>query len=205
LKRALIIGCGYVGSALGLSLVDAGWQVWGLRRSGPCPPQLLSLRCDLSDRTALRETFASVDAPLDAVIYAVAASGFDEDAYRAAYVDGLDAALTALAEPPARLLFASSTSVYGQQDGAWVDESSAAEPIGFSGAVMLDAERLAGERQPGATVVRFGGIYGPGRTRLIDRVRGGHAIAGPNAPFRNRIHRDDCAGVFHHLLTLDDP
>jgi nucleoside-diphosphate-sugar epimerase len=53
-------------------------------------------------------------------------------------------------------------------------------------------------------VVRFGGIYGPGRTRLIDSVRSGQARCEPGL-YTNRIHRDDCAGVLEHLLALAAP
>ena len=57
-----------------------------------------------------------------------------------------------------------------------------------------------------ATVVRFGGIYGPGRTRLIDQVRCGaaYSLAG-RTQYLNLIHRDDCAGVLRHLMLLDAP
>jgi len=100
-----------------------------------------------------------------------------------------------------RVLFASSTAVYGQTDGSWVDESAPTEPRGFSGRVMLEAEALA--QQHGGTAVRFGGIYGPGRTRLIDRIISGVAIAASDEPqYRSRIHRDDCAGVLAHLAEL---
>ena len=93
MKRALIIGCGYVGSALGGLLCEAGWRVWGLRRSAPCPQPILSLRCDLADTDALRESLATLAAPLDALIYTAAANGFDREGYRRVYVDGLRATL----------------------------------------------------------------------------------------------------------------
>jgi nucleoside-diphosphate-sugar epimerase len=55
-----------------------------------------------------------------------------------------------------------------------------------------------------ATVVRFGGIYGPRRTSLIDRVRTGRAVYRRRPPqYTNRIHRDDCAGALRHLLRLE--
>src|SRR5690606_34930417 len=47
------------------------------------------------------------------------------------------------------------------------------------------------------------GIYGPGRTRLIDSVRGGTARA--SSRFTNRIHRDDIAGAVAHLTSLPAP
>jgi len=57
-----------------------------------------------------------------------------------------------------------------------------------------------------AVVIRFGGIYGPGRTRLIDSVRAGTATRPAGPPlYTNRIHRDDCARVLEHLLFLPTP
>ena len=140
-------------------------------------------------------------------VYAAAADGFSDDAYRAAYVDGLQRVLDALAAakaPLERVLFTSSTAVYGQSDGSWVDEESPAEPQGFSGRRLLEAERLLlGCGRP-AAVLRLAGIYGPGRTRLIDEVRGGAATVpdGGEPLWTNRIHADDCAGALRHLLRL---
>ena len=51
-------------------------------------------------------------------------------------------------------------------------------------------------------VLRLGGIYGPGRTRLIDQVRGGTAVAPAEPRYTNRIHRDDAAAAIVHLCTM---
>ena len=76
----------------------------------------------------------------------------------------------------------------------------------FSGEIMLSAERLLHGSQFSSTVLRLGGIYGPGRTRLIDRVRGGEPVAVADAPaYTNRIHRDDAAKAIAHLLALPNP
>ncbi|NOM41650.1 hypothetical protein, partial [Klebsiella pneumoniae] len=84
--------------------------------------------------------------PLDYLLYCVAASQHDEAGYQAAYVDGLRHVLAWLAERgqrPRRLLFVSSSSVYAQKGGEWIEEGAATEPEGYSGRVMLEAERLA--------------------------------------------------------------
>jgi nucleoside-diphosphate-sugar epimerase len=103
-------------------------------------------------------------------------------------------------------VFISSTAVYGQRDGEWVDEDSATEPTGFNGRLVLEGERLTlGSGLP-AAVVRLAGIYGPGRTRLLDDVRGGRAQCRGDGPvYTNRIHRDDCAGALQHVLGLPEP
>jgi nucleoside-diphosphate-sugar epimerase len=204
--RVLIAGCGYVGSVLAGRLAADGCEVWGLRRKvGALPRGVRPLAADLTRAGAL------VDLPvgIDCAVYAVAAKAFDEAAYRATYLDGLGNLLRALSdmgERPRRIFFTSSTSVYGQRRGEWVDESSPTYPLGFSGEIMLLAERLLLGSPFPATVLRLGGIYGPGRARLIDRVRSGRASCRPGPPhYTNSIHRDDAAGALRHLMRLENP
>lgn len=202
--RVLVAGCGYVGSALAAELARDGHAVFGLRRRPVgLPPKVTPVAADLSDPT----TLGSLPRGLDVVVYGAAADGFTDDAYRAAYVDGprhLLAALVAAGEHPRRVLFTSSTAVYGQSRGEWVDETSETHPAGFSGARLLEGEAVVlGGPFPG-TVLRLGGIYGPGRTRLVESVRRGEARLRPGPPlYTNRIHRDDCAGALRHLISRD--
>jgi nucleoside-diphosphate-sugar epimerase len=71
---------------------------------------------------------------------------------------------------------------------------------------VLEGEGIVrGAAVPHRVVLRLGGIYGPGRTRLVDRVRRGEATCPPEPTWTNRIHRDDAAGAIRHLLALDDP
>lgn len=200
--RVLIVGCGDVGCELGRRLHDDGGAVWGLRRNvAALPPEIQPVAADLSRP----ETLQDLPKDLDAVVYTVAAGGRSEDAYRAAYVDGLENTLQALQEQgqrPRRLIFVSSTGVYGQDDGSWVDESSPTEPTSFTGKILLEAERKALSGPYPATVARLSGIYGPGRRRLIDMVASGRARLNPadRPAYTNRIHRNDCAGMLRHLL-----
>ena len=118
----------------------------------------------------------------------------------------LDAVLASGADVR-RILFVSSTAVYGDAGGGWIDESTTPEPGGFSGRIIREAEELLGSRLRGTgitpVVLRLGGIYGPGRTRLIDQVRGGSAVIPAASRFTNRIHRDDAAAAIVHLCTMD--
>lgn len=204
MPRVLIAGCGYVGTALGERLCAAGYDVLGLRRQPPPHAPFPQLSADLGRPETLRNL-----PEVAAVVYTAAADSGSDAAYRAAYVTGLGNLLAALqdqGQQPRRLLFTSSTSVYGQQDGEWVDETSATEPRHFSGRRLLEAEALLRQTPLPASVLRLGGIYGPGRTRLIDSVRRGTATCPQGPPrFTNRIHLDDCAGALHHLLELPAP
>ena len=204
--RVLIAGCGYLGSALARRLDDVGCEVFGLRRTpGLLPDFIRPIAADLSEPATLR----ALPAHLDALVYSAAADGFHEAAYRAAYVEGLRSLLEALEEQqqsPRRILFTSSTAVYGQCHGEWVDETSPTLPRGFSGRCLLEGEQLLLASRHPSVVVRLGGIYGPGRTRLIESVRSGEARLREGPPrYTNRIHRDDCAGALAHLLRLEAP
>ena len=204
MPRILIAGCGDVGTALGLMLCERGHEVFGARRSaGRLPAPLRPLAVDVTDRGAVERTIPAVDV----VVYAVAAGRRDEGAYRRAYVDGVSALLEVLEqrpEPPRSAFFVSSTSVYGERGGAWIDETSPLQPRGFSGESLAAGERRMLASPIPATIVRFAGIYGPGRGWLIERARAGADCAGDPPRFTNRIHRDDCAGALAHLIGCDE-
>ena len=196
----LILGCGDIGMALGRELREEGHRVIGARRH----PRALegsgleAVAVDLNDPATL------VGLPdAETLVYVVSADRFDEAAYRAAYLDGLTAVLAEFAgrkAPPGRVFFVSSTSVYAQRDGEVVDETSAIEPSGFSGLLMREAEQALIHHDLPGTVVRFSGIYGPGRDRLIRQVGEGRIAPASPVMYSNRIHRDDCAGVLAHLI-----
>jgi nucleoside-diphosphate-sugar epimerase len=205
MTRIVIAGCGYVGTALALELRDDGHEVFGLRRDpSRLPPGIEPLAADLGRR----ESLLVLPEQIDFAVYALAPDDGTPEAYRVAYLDGLERFLRALSdqgEKPRRVLFTSSTSVYGQHRGEWVDEESPTRPARESGETLLLAERLLQASGFDATVVRFGGIYGPGRTRLVEQVERGDALVDPEPHFTNRIHRDDAAGMLRHLMRLEAP
>ena len=203
----LLAGCGDLGTEAGLRFAAAGHKVVGWRRSPTKLPSAINgVAADLSS-----PDLPPVPADTTAVVVAVAADSPTEAAYRTAYVDGLAHVLDALERDgvtPHRVLFVSSTAVYGDAHGGWVDESTTPAPGGFSGRILLEAESLLTDRLRGtssaAVALRLGGIYGPGRTRLIDQVRTGSAII-PDVPrYTNRIHRDDAAGAIVQLCLMEN-
>ncbi|MDE1168671.1 MAG: SDR family oxidoreductase [Pseudomonas sp.] len=200
----VIAGCGDVGSRLARQLLAAQWQVYGLRRdASKLPEGVIGIPGDLFSRDA-PDTW-----PIDAVdylVYCVAASQHDEAGYRAAYVEGVKHVLEWLddfGQAPERVIFVSSSSVYEQQGGEWVDEQSPTQPAGFSGRLMLEAEQVVRGCGFPATVVRLTGIYGPGRERLLTQVRQGYRVAEEPPLYGNRIHSDDAAGLLAFLLQAD--
>ena len=111
---------------------------------------------------------------------------------REVYVNGLANVLEAIPRPE-RFVFISSTSVYGQTDGSWVSEQSPTEPREDSGRVVLDAERLLREKLPEANVLRFAGIYGPGRLLRKQPLLKGEPLVGDAEKWLNLIHVADGA------------
>ncbi len=204
-ENILIAGCGYVGTALAQRLVNDGHHVWGLRRNtSALPGGVHPFTADLQ----ACETLRNQPAAFDVVVFTASSGGFNDDAYRAAYVDAprnLLEALAAAGQAPRRVLFTSSTGVYHQNDGGWHDETAPLTPGRFSGKRLLEGEAVFHQAPFPAVVVRLGGIYGPGRTRLIDQVRQGraHCVAG-ETKYLNIIHRDDCAGVLRHLMHVPE-
>lgn len=206
MARVLIAGCGYVGSLLAVQLGHAGHEVWGLRRRvAGLPAGVRPFEADL----ALPATLAGLPHGIDFVFYMAAPGGSDDALYRSAYVEGLGNLLASLErdqQRPRRIFFISSTAVYAQEDGSWVDEESPTEPKHFSGRRLLEAEALLAASSYAHVVVRFGGIYGPRRNRLIESVRTARARYHSRPPqYTNRIHRDDCVGALRHLMGLPAP
>jgi len=205
MSRILIAGCGDVGSVLGQRLAGAGHEVFGLRRSAArLPAGIRPVRADLAEPG----TLADLPPSIDSVVYLATADRYDDDAYHRAYVHGPRNLVAALAETQAtlrRFVFVSSTGVYAQRAGEWVDESSPTEPVQFSGARLLEGERLVRCAPTPAVIVRFAGIYGPGRNRLQQRVIDAKPCQETPPLYTNRIHRDDCAAVLEHVLTLEAP
>lgn len=202
--RALLAGCGDIGGRLAARLLAEGWLVHGLRRdTSKLGAGVLPVAGDLQTGGMPP---AWPTQPLDYLVYCAAASTHDEAGYRAAYVQGLQHVLGWLKQAgqrPRRVLFVSSSSVYGQGAGEWVDETSPVEPAGFSGKLMLQAEQVALESGLPATVVRLTGIYGPGRERFVSQVREGYRVARQPPLYGNRIHADDAAGLLAYLLQAD--
>ncbi len=204
MARVLIVGCGDLGSRVGTELHHAGHQVFGMRRTiRELPTAIQGLQGDL---TLPASEWPELPPRLDIVLYTAAATERTEAAYEQAYVTGIRNLLDALEQQhqsPRRLLFSSSTSVYHQHQGEWVDESSPANPTGFAGQYLLQGEQLLRSRRFPATSVRLSGLYGPGRYWLIRQALSGQPCCDIPPQYTNRIHRDDAARALAHLVELE--
>lgn len=205
-EKLLIIGCGDIGRRLAAQLDPQQYHITGLKRSAtPNLPNLQYRQCDVTHPQALVSVVAE---GFDVIVISMTPSERSDAGYKSAYVDTcrnlvaalMMAALATQAHQPRLLLFVSSTAVYAQDDGSWVDETSPTEPESFSGKRLLEAEQIIQQSGYGHLIVRFSGIYGPGRNRLIEQVKQARASNSPH--YTNRIHADDCAGVLAHLINL---
>jgi nucleoside-diphosphate-sugar epimerase len=199
MARILIVGTGDIGGHLAESLVQQGHDVWGIRRSNkPVAEGVTVISADVADA----ETLIDLPTELDIVVYSVASPVFSKEGYHNYYVKGLKNILKAVKDQsPKRVIFVSSCSVYHQMDGEWVDETSETKPSSFAGKEMLAAEEALNAANVPSTSVRFTGIYGPGRTRMIEQARHGGYCDPEPAVWTNRIHRDDCIGVLNLLIN----
>ncbi|SPE51070.1 NAD-dependent epimerase/dehydratase [Verrucomicrobia bacterium] len=206
--RALVVGCGYVGLALGAELAKRGHEVVGLRRTAASQSELKAagIRLLLADITK-PEYLAKCDPAYDWVANCVASSGGGPEEYRAVYLQGTRNLLAWLsAAPPKKFVYTSSTSVYAQTDGSVVTETSPAEPAVETAKTLLETERVLlaaahGSSFP-AVILRVAGIYGPGRGHWLKQYLKGEAtIEGAGDRVLNMIHRDDVVGAI--LAALD--
>lgn len=204
-ERILLAGCGDVGLRVAAHLLARGDEVWALRRSPPreSVPGLRWLQADLTKP----DTLGSLPGSLARVAYLPAPDARDKAAYRALFVDGLRHLLQALDTHALRqVLLVSSSAVYGEHDGDWVDEDTPPAPLGFNGALLLEAERWLAAQAVPSTVLRLAGLYGPGRMQLVERVRSAAQRVPREVPhWANRIHVDDAASAVAHLLHLPTP
>ena len=188
----LIAGHGYVGRELARQATKVGHEVTALSKSGGDGARA----CDLSNCASVL-TLADAVAP-GTIIHCASSGRGGADAYRAVFLEGSRNLLATF--PEARLIFVSSTSVYGQTDGSTVTEDSETLPGRETGRILLEAEEVV--RQSGGTVARLAGIYGPGRSVILQKFLAGQAIIEEDGRrILNQIHRDDAASALLHLAT----
>lgn len=192
----LLAGAGDVGLRLARLRLSEGDEVIALRRGEvEAEAGLRGLRADL----ATGEGLSALPRRVQALVFCAAPDAREEAAYRRLFVDGLRRLLDAVEAE--RVLFVSSTAVYAEDRGEWVDEETPARPTAFNGRVLLEAEsELAAHRQ--GIVLRCPGLYGPGRDWMLRRARSGDAM---RRQWSNRLHVDDAAAAMSHLLGLVAP
>jgi nucleoside-diphosphate-sugar epimerase len=190
MPRVLIVGCGYIGTAAAKLFRDQGWDVTAWTHSGELADPDLFIARNAVDLRQLEEVRRN-SFECDVVAHCASSRGGEASEYRRLYLDGV--ANLAATFPRARLIFTSSTSVYPQRDGNWVDENSPAEPTSEKGKILREAEEIVLRRE--GIVLRLAGIYGPGRSFLLQSVMNSTASISDAGRYVNQIHRDDVASA----------
>jgi nucleoside-diphosphate-sugar epimerase len=198
--RVLIIGCGYVGVPLGAELVRLGHEVFGLRRSPATESELKTAGIQLLIGDVTKpESLTKLPGDFDWVVNCVAAGGNAEN-YRVVYLQGTRNLIEWLApNPPKKFVYTSSTSVYAQNDGSQVAESSPTEPLAETSRILVETEKIllavVAERKFPAVILRVAGIYGPDRGHWFKQfLKDAAHIEGDGLRFLNMIHRNDLVG-----------
>jgi nucleoside-diphosphate-sugar epimerase len=197
--KILLLACGDIGIALGGRLQREGAQVTALRRNiDALPASMDGIALDYSKADDLS---ALADLEFDAAVMTPTPANSSEQGYLEGILKPVCNLLNLWREGPARrLVYVSSTRVYGDRGGDWVDESTALAPADAQARLLAEAEsRLLGSRHE-VTVVRFSGIYGRHPSRLLQRLNRGQVCAALPSLYSNRIHREDCVGFLAHLL-----
>ncbi|OOS25614.1 NAD-dependent epimerase/dehydratase family protein [Moraxella pluranimalium] len=105
-----------------------------------------------------------------------------------------------------QVLFVSSTAVYGENAGEWIDERTPAVPTSPTAQVLLQAEQalqsVFGDK---AVIVRPSGIYHLGSTRLIEQAKSAHHAGVPSHHYTNRIMDSDLIAILERILMTSTP
>lgn len=192
----LIAGAGDVGMRLAQLRSRRGDEVIAVRRrESAVAAGIRHLQADLSTGAG----FEQLPRCMDALVFCPAPDQRNETSYRTLYVDGLCRMLDQV--QARRVIFVSSTAVFAQDTGEWIDETAPAVPETFNGRTLLAAEREL-SAHTGGVVLRLSGLYGPGRDALLRRARGTEP---GRRHWTNRIHVDDAAVALSQLLDLSAP
>lgn len=203
----LVFGCGYLGRRVARRWRARGDRVVAVTRSPERAAELAGEGIEPHVADLLHpESLASLP-HAETVLFAV---GYDRSSGRPiqeVYVEGLRHAIAALPVLPEKLIYISSTGVYGQIDGERVDESSPCRPTRAGGEAALAAEALLaqGAIAERAIILRLAGIYGPGRIPRSEEIRTGRPIAAPHDGYLNLIHVDDAATIVEIAADRLDP
>ena len=196
----LFIGCGDIAQRAASEMQNR-FKCFGLKRQpNKFPEYIKPIKGDATDAEQLLSVASE---GFDVWIATITPGEFTEQAYKDTYLaaaKSIASTVSQLQKAPRLVLWVSSTSVYGDFKGDWVSELTQPEPNTFSGKILLAAEKIIQQIPCETSVIRFSGIYGPGRTRLLGQVLAGKGRPSSPEQWSNRVHADDCGGILSHLV-----
>lgn len=200
--HVLIVGCGYLGRRAASVLKRAGHRVTALTRSPEKATQLAATGIEPVVGDVLADSTLAALPAADVLLIALTHDPASGVSKRSLLVDGVANLVRELRTRVGHVIYISSTSVYGQSDGSWIDESSPTEPTTEGGQLTLEAESTlraicdAEGSRCRLTILRLAGIYGPGRLiARVDQLRAGAPVSGAAEAWLNLIHVDDAAVI----------
>lgn len=200
MAKILIVGCGSIGYELAITLAEAGHEVTGLKRNIPnaTDAPFNYVRADITSIDDL----SLLDSDFEHIFFIVSAGSRDEKSYRDIYQTGIDNLIDRFSQTGCKApwIFVSSTSVYGQNQGEWIDEDSPTVPETATSLKILQAEQKLKALNSDNIIIRFSGIYGPGREHLLRLAKRQPEIQKEPPYYTNRIHQQDCVGVLAYIL-----
>ena len=206
--RIAIVGCGYTGLRLAREATRAGYDVVGTSRSEESLAELEAEGAEAIDWDVLDDGVTALSGrlgPGTAVVYSIPTLYRDyivSQSGQSRHIEPVERVLeAAIAQGADRFIYLSSTSVYGDHDGAWVDEETETRPTSPYGKMRRDIEEYVLGRAEGidVNVARLVGIYGPGRTMLNYIESGRYKLVDGGSKPTNRIHVDD---IVQSLLAM---
>ena len=191
----LIIGCGYIGQAVAAQVLPTGESVSAIVRSSERAVTLRAMGLNTLQLDLDTTTLPPASTHHQTIFYfAPPPPKKSFDTRMQSFLDGLS-----ISGQPARIVYISTTGVYGDCSGNWIDETQPANPQVDRAKRRWHAEQLLQDwrKVTGGELVilRVGGIYGPGKLPLKRLQDGLPMIAEKDAPWTNRIHADDLVQI----------
>ncbi|MBU6384139.1 MAG: SDR family oxidoreductase [Verrucomicrobia bacterium] len=202
----VIIGCGYIGMEAAAIWKKKGLHVTSTTRH----PERLDALSKVSQKSVILKEVGDAEelVPLiaDNEVIVVTIGADSPDQYESAYLNTaqLIRHLALEMDMPRHLIYTSSTSVYGDHKGQWVDETSELLATSDQGKILIETEQqYLSLEEIGWTpcILRLAEIYGPGR-ELSRRVKQfhGHVLPGSGDHYTNMVHEKDCASALDYAL-----
>jgi nucleoside-diphosphate-sugar epimerase len=201
-RSVLIAGCGFVGLPLARKFVSSGWETDAITASETSTANLHGesfpvYSLDITEQNSFRQLAGR---RFDVVIHCASSGRGNASAYAEVFLAGTQNLMANVIYE--RLIFSSSTSVYAQRDGSWVDETSPAVPTRETGQILRKTEDLVLAAE--GTVARLAGLYGPGRCAPLQKLLEGRAsIEEDGTRMMNMLHHLDAAAALHFLAGTE--
>ncbi|NVJ50435.1 MAG: sugar nucleotide-binding protein [Gammaproteobacteria bacterium] len=199
MARILLAGFGKLAAALVDSMSESSHQFYGIARRPIQHPRVTGIQWDL--RTPHQQQLNECEG-IDYVVVTMSPDAISDEDYRLSYAVAVDHLLNALKafQPPPQIIYVSSTRVFAQNDGEWINEASPTAANSQQTSYLLHAETAVRVHRHDNIIVRSAGIYGGTRQYFKKKVAAGIKVQKRPAQYSNRIHQDDLVGILAFII-----